>query len=401
MKTLKPGAVVLLLGFAAACTPVPSLTPSSAGDSVAATAVSTAPTQQPTPITTPRATAVEGAFGSQWEPVELGTDDAAPHAAAYGGGGAVIVGATCVGSAEAPDCTAAAWRQDNDGGWSEASVEDAAGATMVEVVFRAHFVALGWRIERGGALVRALIWTSPDGRHWTLDRSVQIGDCSGEGPPCGHAAGLVVTQGGLIVLSDVYAAGDGGFTGGLVSGEDKQWSRIEPSSFGGEPDASIAAAVATDDGMVALVRSGTEPMSVWRAANGLAWQRLGRLGEITQGSGSLASNGTLIVAVVGESAPEGFRTTVWTSTGNRPFAQTGLFEDIALPKVAYAGELGFLAIGHDQGRPQVVASSDGQSWYRTAPGLPQVDCGPSWLAAGPAGALYIGECRIVWRAVGP
>ena len=403
MTGLHRTAVALVVGLAGACTPtVPSPTVPASGETPRSTPVTSFAPPTSTPIPSPNATPVQGVFGSDWHAVDFGQDDADPRAAAYGEAGAVIVGATCEGSDEAQECTASAWHQGADGKWRKSSVGDAAGATMYEVVHTDRFVALGTRIEQGGRVVRALIWSSSDGAEWRLTGSAEIGDCSGEGPICGHAARLAATTTGLVILGDVYAAGDAGFFGALASTDGRHWTRIEPSTFDGDTDAYISAAMPWRDGVVALVGGGSRPLTAWRTTDGVAWAGFGAFGEGVQSIGALAEHGDQLIAAEGEFAgPEGSRTTLWTFGDGEQFERTGVFDGVILASLADAGPMGIVAVGHDEGRPQVFASLDGRSWHRTAPGLPQTDCAPTWLAGGPSTALYVGDCGMVWSASRP
>jgi hypothetical protein len=368
----------------AACTP----TPSASG-----------------PATTPGASPIASAaiapnvFGSNWARVEFGGKDVDARAAAYGRSGLVIVGAGCVGSGDSPECTAAAWHRTLDGVWKPSSVEDPAGATISDVVFAGRYVALGTRIEDQGLPVRAIIWTSDDGAAWTLVGSVEIGDCSGEGPPCGHAEQLTVTPGGLILIGDVYAAGRDAYSGALRSVDAMHWARVPPKAFG-DDDASLAAALPVGNGVVALVSSGQSPLTAWRSTDGASWTRFSGFGELAQSRGALAGNEQLLVAAEGESAPEGFRTTMWTSADGGPFQQRAAFDDVAAAKVVDTGSTGFVAVGDDEGRPQVIVSPDGVAWSRVGPGLPQIECSALSLAGGSSEALYIGSCG-VWATHEP
>src|ERR671920_84990 len=60
----------------------------------------TPPSSAPSPSASPLA----DVFGSDWVPVEFGGDNAHPWAAVFGDAGPVIVGATCKGPVDAPDC---------------------------------------------------------------------------------------------------------------------------------------------------------------------------------------------------------------------------------------------------------------------------------------------------------
>jgi hypothetical protein len=341
----------------------------------------------------PEPTAREHVFGSVWEPVEFGGDPLDARGAAYGKAGPVIVGASCVGPGDDPNCTAAAWHRTADGTWRPSSVEDAAGATIFEVAFSGEYVAVGTRIETGGNLVRAIVWESPDGTAWSVKGSVEIGDCSGEGPVCGHAERLTVTPGGLILLGDVYAAGRDPYLGALRSADGKHWTEVPPSTFGDE-DAYLAAALPVGDEIVALVGGGDTSMTAWKSTDALTWTHFGTLGDDVQSIGALGGTEAVVVAAEGVSAPEGFRTAIWTSTGGSPFARVATFDDVILAKLADSGPTGFLAVGHAEGRPQVMASPDGSVWYRVAPGLPQIECSPSSLAGGPSEAIYVGSCGV-------
>ena len=208
-----------MIELVAGCTPTPTASVAPAPDETIRNTQSavTTPTLAPSPTAQPTARPLENVVGSHWEPADLHGDDINPFAAAYGDSGAVVVGATCVGPGETPDCTASAWRQVGNGDWRAATVEDAAGASIYEVVYSDRYVALGTRIEDDGAVVRALLWESADGRTWKLLGSFAIGDCSGEGPPCGHAEGLVVSANGLMIIRDVEAMGSKPFFGAYRS----------------------------------------------------------------------------------------------------------------------------------------------------------------------------------------
>ena len=391
--------MTLVVGLCAGCvSSTPSAPASTANPTSREAAARTATPHASAPP--PSASPLDDVFGSDWETVELGSDNADPRAAVYGDAGPVIVGATCDGSVNPPDCTAAAWHLGTGGTWTSSTVEDAEGATIYEVVYSGNYIALGGRIEGDGQVVRAILWESADAAIWKVKGSVEIGDCSGEGPPCGHAERLTATPGGLIILGDVYAAGADPYYGALRSADGTHWTQIPPMTFG-DPDAYIAAGLPVDGAVVALVGGGKTPMTAWRTTDGSSWTQFSTFGDVVQSTGSLALDGGLLVAAEGQSAPEGFRTTMWTSTDGQPFERSTAFDDVILTKVAFAGPAGFVGVGHDEGRPQVIASTSGRSWYRTTPGLPQIECAPSSLAGGASSALYIGDCGTVWTIRAP
>jgi hypothetical protein len=393
--------LALTVSLVAGCaTPLPSATQTLGTLATPPVAATDAPTAAPAASTIgPRPTPRENVFGSDWRTVELGGDATDPRGAIYGDAGPVIVGATCVGPGDDPDCTAAAWRQAAAGTWRPAKVADAGGATIFDVAYSGNYVALGSRVEDGGTLVRAIIWESRDGAEWTVRGSVEIGDCSGEGPVCGHAEALTVTRDGLILIGDVYAAGSDPYHGALRSADGKDWAEVPPSTFG-DPGAYIAAAMPIGAGVVALVGGSGIPMTAWRTTDATTWTQIGTLSDEIQSIGSLAGTEAMLVAAEGVSAPEGFRTTMWTSTRGSPFQLAATVDDVILTTVADTGPNGFLAVGHDEGRPQVIASPDGSTWYRVAPGLPQVECAPWALAGARSAALYVGSCG-VWATGRP
>ena len=172
---------------------------------------------------------------------------------------------------DASSADAAAWFSPDGRTWTRATVTDGAGRTMDQVVATDHgFVAFGeaeysFHAGFGGGTA---IWTSPDGRTWTLEHDKRT-------PPRGTALRRIVADGPGFLASASFEYSEGytkpvpPVTAGIWRSTDAiHWSPIPGSPLG------VREVIRTSSGSVAIGLKGdgdaAHPVS-WRSADGGSW----------------------------------------------------------------------------------------------------------------------------------
>jgi hypothetical protein len=247
--------------------------------------------------------------GSSWAPAPVGAafdGQVAPSAAAASGSAYVVVGS-------ADGTTAAAWTSADLKTWTRsgnAGKGDLDGARdapkwMSDVAAGPNgFVAVGGQTT--GKTSRPALWTSPDGRRWTLSPSAPA-------LPSGTTQGSltkVVARGNVLLATGVAGA----YVFAAVSADGgRTW---QPAALPGAASGTqLTAATSTPRGFVLMGTAGSDVMT-WTSPDGRAWRASRPHGLGLDGLGvqrldgvTVAGTNLLAVGFTGDSRTDG--PTLW------------------------------------------------------------------------------------------
>jgi hypothetical protein len=217
---------------------------------------------------------------------------------------------------------AAAWFSPDGMTWTRAKVTDGTGRTMDQVIATDHgFVAIGeaeysFHAGFGGGTA---IWTSPDGRTWTLQHDKRT-------PPRGTALRSILADGPGFLASASFEYSEGftkplpPVTAGIWRSTDAiHWSPIPGSPLG------VREMIRTSSGLVAIGLKGDgdagHPVS-WRSSDSRSWSSV----EFPSSNGPAAGTTTYPQRLVGGPAgllafgervddlsPDDFSAVAWSS----------------------------------------------------------------------------------------
>ncbi len=185
----------------------------------------------------------------------------APAAAAAGAASYAVVGAA--GGTSAAAWTSAdlrTWTRARDAGKGDLDGTGDAPKWMSDVTAGPNgFVAVGGQTKNKASL--PALWTSPDGRSWTLSAAPAL--------PAGTAQGSltkVVARGGVLVATGVAGA----YVFAAVSADGgRTW---QPAALpGAAPGTALTAVTATPRGFVLVGATGSDVVT-WSSADGRAWR---------------------------------------------------------------------------------------------------------------------------------
>ena len=214
-----------------------------------------------------RAAAWTSRDGSVWTEAQLpGSDGVFPNAIAANSGGSVI-GATA-GDSEG----AVAWHSGDGLTWERVTLDAGTGIRAAAAGASSHVL--------GGLAVggRPVLWSSPDGIHWTR-RSLGVEDRK-----FGFIRGIVAGGPGFVAwglftdtpLPDVFGA-----SYQLPADAGVPWTSVEGTTWTRAADASpfagawITSIVLVGSRLLAFGQVGTDPIAAtWSSDDGLAWTRL-------------------------------------------------------------------------------------------------------------------------------
>lgn len=209
----------------------------------------------------------------------------APSAAAAGGSGYVVVGngdGTSAAAWTSPDLKT--WTRAGNAGKGDLDGARDAPKWMSDVAAGpSGFVAVGGRTDAKTS--RPALWTSPDGKRWTLSPSAPV-------LPPGSAQGSltkIVARGDVLLATGV--AGSSVFAA-LSADGGRTWT---PSSLpGAAPGTQLTAATSTPRGFVLIGTTGSDVLT-WTSADGRAWQQSRPHGRGLDGRGVQRLDGVTVV----------------------------------------------------------------------------------------------------------
>lgn len=171
---------------------------------------------------------------------------------------AALDGLVAVGSAPGTD-SAAVWLKPGTGPWERVAADSVAleAAFMWSVtVAGPGLIAGGWRREGEPT---AAIWTSTDGRNWSLATSIEGG--SGM-----QVRSVIETASGYVAVGERV---EGGSAAVWTSTDGGTWTRVESPTFA---NASMVDVAATEFGLVAVGGRNLDDAGVWISADGSSWE---------------------------------------------------------------------------------------------------------------------------------
>jgi hypothetical protein len=217
--------------------------------------------------------------------------DVVPSAAAAGPSGYVAVGTSGTSAAAWSSSDLRSWTGARGAGRSDLSGDRAAPKWMSDVAAGpAGFVADGGQTKN--KVAQPALWTSPDGRKWTLS-------ASGPALPSGATQGSltkIVARGSVLVATGTAGAS----TFAAVSADGgRTW---QPSTLPGTaPGTQVTAATAMPRGFVLAGTAGTDVVT-WSSADGRTWRAsrphgLGLDGRGVQQLDGMTVTGSTLVSV--------------------------------------------------------------------------------------------------------